>query len=221
MPLYLFPLFFHSFCSVWLFCCFCKVLSLPAQTAESRKCLPQELNWIPVPFVTEETWSIAGHLKWRQYVAGQTMLASKTLALHQVVSVFVLNLSLSTIKSSLEIPLPETEEWTNNAAAWFKDPGQGLGIRGRAASKQYPLNQQYPYQSYRNEEEKGIKDAWSIADITMAVQLSAVLIMRRIGAPPMPGRHRNGQIIRRPGIGITLLLLYFFFAWTVITETQI
>ena len=75
------------------------------------------------------------------------MLASKTLALHQVVSVFVLNLSLSTIKSSLEIPLPETEEWTNNAAAWFKDRGQGLGIRGRAASKQYPLNQQYPYQS--------------------------------------------------------------------------
>ena len=115
------------------------------------------------------------------------MLASKTLALHQVVSVFVLNLSLSTIKSSLEIPLPETEEWTNNAAAWFKDRGQGLGIRGRAASKQYP------YQSYRNGEEKGIKDAWSIADITMAVQLSAVLIMRRIGAPNMPGRHRNGQ----------------------------
>ena len=110
------------------------------------------------------------------------MLASKTLALHQVVSVFVLNLSLSTIKSSLEIPLPETEEWTNNAATWFKDRGQELGIRGRAASKQYP------YQSYRNGEEKGIKDAWSIADISMAIQLSAVLIMRLMSGDGMGDR---------------------------------
>ena len=101
-----------------------------------------------------------------------------------------------------------------------------MGIRGRAASKQYPLNQQYPYQSYRNEEEKGIKDAWSIADISMAVHVSAVLIMRLMSgdgdwgsAHHLGQEDRNGQII--PGIGITLLLLYFFFAWTVITETQI
>ena len=152
------------------------------------------------------------------------MLASKTLALHQVVSVFVLNLNLrraglSTINSSLEIPLPETEEWTNNAAARFKDRGQGLGIRGRAASKQYP------YQSYRNKEEKDIKDAWSIADISMAVHVSAVLIMRpKSGDGDWGSTHhlchedRNGQIIWRPGICITLLLLYFFVAWMVITH---
>ena len=93
---------------------------------------------------------------------------------------------------------PETEELL------VQRPGAGIGHRRHYIIKG-PSAQQYPYQSYKNEEEKMASriSQW------LYLAVSAVLITRPIsdGGDFASARHlchgyRNEQIIQRPGLGI-------------------